>query len=51
MKIYQVTLQIQVVTKFELRDVLDFRPRVDDASTIDSGSNDRSYDGTGQPLM
>ena len=34
-------------TKFELRDVLDFRPRVDDASTIDSGSNDRSYDGTG----
>ena len=33
--------------KFELRDVLDFRPRVDDASTIDSGSNDRSYDGTG----
>jgi len=34
-------------TKFELRDVLDFRPRVDDASTIDSGSNDRSFDGTG----
>jgi hypothetical protein len=33
--------------KFELRDVLDFRPRVDDASTIDSGSNDRSFDGTG----
>ena len=33
--------------KFELRDVLDFRPRVDDASTINSGSNDRSYDGTG----
>ena len=32
---------------FELRDVLDFRPRVDDASTIDSGSNDRSFDGTG----
>jgi len=26
---------------------LDFRPRVDDASTIDSGSNDRSFDGTG----
>jgi len=33
--------------KYELRDVLDFRPRVDDASTIDSGSSDRSYDGTG----
>jgi len=33
--------------KFELRDVLDFRPRVDDASTIDSGSSDRSFDGTG----
>jgi len=33
--------------KFELRDVLDFRPRVDDASTIDSGGQDRSYDGTG----
>ena len=33
--------------KFQLRDVLDFRPRVDDASTIDSGSNDRSFDGTG----
>jgi len=34
-------------TKFELRDVLDFRPRVDDASTINSGSDDRSYDGAG----
>ena len=34
-------------TKFELRDVLDFRPRVDDASTINSGNDDRSYDGTG----
>ena len=33
--------------KFELRDVLDFRPRVDDASTIDSGGQDRSFDGTG----
>ena len=32
---------------FELRDCLDFRPRVDDASTINSGSSDRSYDGTG----
>ena len=33
--------------KFELRDVLDFRPRVDNASTIDSGAQDRSFDGTG----
>ena len=33
--------------KFELRDSLDFRPRVDDASTIDSGAQDRSFDGTG----
>ena len=33
--------------KFQLRDVLDFRPRVDDASTIDSGAVDRSFDGTG----
>jgi hypothetical protein len=32
---------------FVLRDCLDFRPRVDDASTIDSGTVDRSYDGTG----
>jgi hypothetical protein len=33
--------------RFELRDCLDFRPRVDDATTINSGSSDRSYDGTG----
>ena len=33
--------------EFDLRDVLDFRPRVDDASTIDSGAQDRSFDGTG----
>ena len=37
--------------KYELRDSLDFRPRVDDASTIPgstSGSDfERSYDGTG----
>ena len=33
--------------KFDLRDVLDFRPRVDDASTINSGGQDRSFDGTG----
>ena len=32
---------------FQLRDCLDFRPRVDDASTIGSGNSDRSYDGTG----
>ena len=28
-------------------DCLDFRPRVDNASTINSGSVDRSFDGTG----
>jgi len=33
--------------RFELRDCLDFRPRVDDASTVNSGLQDRSYDGTG----
>src|SRR6056300_780393 len=33
--------------RYELRDSLDFRPRVDDASTINSGSQDRSFDGTG----
>jgi len=32
---------------FPLRDCLDFRPRVDDASTIDSGTVDREYNGTG----
>ena len=32
---------------YQLRDSLDFRPRVDDASTINSGSQDRSFDGTG----
>jgi hypothetical protein len=33
---------------FDLRDVLDFRPRVDDASTIDAGDGqDRQYSGTG----
>ena len=32
---------------FELRDCLDFRPRVDDASTINSGQQNRSYDGAG----
>ena len=34
-------------SKFQLRDCLDYRPRVDDASTINSGNNDRSFDGTG----
>jgi hypothetical protein len=38
-------------TKFELRDTLDFRPRVDDASTINSGTNDRSFDGTGSSTV
>ena len=33
--------------EFALRDVLDFRPRVDDASTIDSGGIDRTFDGIG----
>ena len=33
--------------EFKLRDCLDFRPRVDDASTINSGTVDRSFDGTG----
>jgi hypothetical protein len=37
--------------KFELRDCLDFRPRVDDASTIGSGGVDRSYDGTGNSTI
>ena len=32
---------------FQLRDCLDFRPRVDDASTINSGGQDRSFDGPG----
>ena len=34
--------------KFELRDCLDFRPRVDNASTINAGDGqDRQYSGTG----
>ena len=34
--------------RFDLRDTLDFRPRVDDASTIDAGDGqDRQYSGTG----
>jgi hypothetical protein len=34
-------------TSYDLRDCLDFRPRVDDASTITSSSQDRQYSGTG----
>ena len=30
-----------------MRDSLDFRPRVDDATTINSGDVDRTYDGSG----
>jgi len=33
--------------QFPLRDCLDFRPRVDNASTINSGGVDRSFDGAG----
>ena len=33
--------------KFELRDCLDFRPRVDDASTVISAIQDRQYSGSG----
>ena len=36
---------------FALRDCLDFRPRVDNASTINSGSADRSFDGTGSSAI
>jgi len=32
---------------FDLRDCLDFRPRVDDASTVLSATQDRQYSGTG----
>ena len=37
--------------RYELRDSLDFRPRVDDASTINSGVQDRSFDGTGNSTV
>jgi hypothetical protein len=37
--------------KFELRDVLDFRPRVDNASTLNSGDKDRTFDGTGASVI
>ena len=36
---------------FELRDVLDFRPRVDDASLFDSGGDDRTFDGAGASVL
>ena len=36
---------------FDLRDSLDFRPRVDDASTINSGTQDRSFDGLGGSVV
>ena len=38
---------MSLVKNFPLRDCLDFRPRVDNDSTIDSGDVDRSFDGTG----
>jgi len=34
-------------TDYDLRDCLDFRPRVDDASTVTSATQDRQYSGTG----
>ena len=37
--------------RYELRDSLDCRPRVDDASTINSGANNRSFDGTGASVV
>ena len=37
--------------RYELRDSLDFRPRVDDDSTIDAGVQDRSFDGTGASVV
>jgi len=33
--------------EFDLRDCLDFRPRVDDASTVISATQDRQYSGSG----
>jgi len=33
--------------EFDLRDCLDFRPRVDDASTVTSATQDRQYSGSG----
>ena len=36
---------------YELRDCLDFRPRVDDNSTINLGETDRYYNGAGASLV
>jgi len=36
---------------YDLRDCLDFRPRVDDASTIRSSTQDRQYSGTGASII
>jgi hypothetical protein len=38
-------------TNFDLRDCLDFRPRVDDASTVLSSIQDRQYSGTGASIV
>ncbi|NDB60461.1 DUF4815 domain-containing protein, partial [bacterium] len=38
-------------TFYDLRDCLDFRPRVDDASTIVSSTQDRQYSGTGASIV
>ena len=37
--------------KYDLRDCLDFRPRVDDASTVLSSIQDRQYSGTGNSTV
>ena len=37
--------------RYELRDSLDFRPRVDDDSTINGGFSNRSFDGTGASVV
>ena len=36
---------------YELRDCLDFRPRVDDASTINKGEQDRYFNGAGASVV
>ena len=37
--------------RYELRDSLDFRPTVNEDSTIDSGTQDRAFDGTGASVV
>lgn len=37
--------------EYELRDCLDFRPRVDDASTVSSSGQDRQYSGSGSSTV